>query len=83
VSEAAPLLDRRAIEGAFRRLGARLAARRRDGDDIRFLVRRLGLTSVEQVLAVCAEVFPDEPVPDRARLVLEDTVQGGDQGQDS
>jgi hypothetical protein len=27
VSEAAPLLDRRAIEGAFRRLGARLAAR--------------------------------------------------------
>lgn len=27
MSEAAPLLDRRAIEGAFRRLGARLAAR--------------------------------------------------------
>jgi predicted nucleotidyltransferase len=52
-----------------------LAARRRDGDDIRFLIRRLGLTSVEQVLAVCAEVFPDEPVPDRARLILEDALE--------
>jgi len=52
-----------------------LAARRRDGDDIRFLIRHLGLTSVEQVLAVCAEVFPDEPVPDRARLILEDALE--------
>jgi predicted nucleotidyltransferase len=55
-----------------------LAARRRDGDDIRFLVQRLGLTSVDQILAVCAEVFPDEPVPDRARLVLEDAVEARD-----
>jgi len=53
-----------------------LAARRRDGDDIRFLIRRLGLASVEQVLAVCAEVFPDEPVPERARLILEDALEG-------
>jgi hypothetical protein len=52
-----------------------LAARRRDGDDIRFLVQRLNLASVDQVLAVCAEVFPDEPVPDRARLILEDTFE--------
>ncbi|MEV4412244.1 DUF6036 family nucleotidyltransferase [Catellatospora sp. NPDC049609] len=50
-----------------------LAARRRDADDIRFLVERLNLTTVEEVLAVCAEVFPDEEVPPRARLVLEDT----------
>jgi hypothetical protein len=52
-----------------------LAARRRDGDDIRFLIRRLGLASVDQVLAVCAEVLPDEPVPDRARLILEDALE--------
>lgn len=52
-----------------------LAARRRDSDDIRFLIDRLGLTSVDQVLAVCAEVFPDEPVPDRARLILEDVLE--------
>jgi predicted nucleotidyltransferase len=49
-----------------------LAARRRDADDIRFLVRHLGLSDAEGVLRVCAEVFPDEEVPARARLVLED-----------
>ncbi len=51
-----------------------LAARRRDADDIRFLVKHLGLTSVEAVLALCAEIFPDEDVPDRARLIVEDTI---------
>jgi hypothetical protein len=49
-----------------------LAARRRDVDDIRVLAKALGLTMPDEVYAVCAEVFPDEPVPDRARLVLED-----------
>lgn len=55
-----------------------LAARRRDSDDIRFLIQRLSLTSLDQVLAICAEVFPDEPVPDRARLILEDALEEGD-----
>lgn len=50
-----------------------LAARRRDSDDIRFLVKHLGLSTVEDVLALCAEVFSDEEVPARARLVLEDS----------
>ena len=50
-----------------------LAARRRDANDIRFLVERLGLTTVEEVLALCAEVLPDEEVPARARMVLEDS----------
>lgn len=54
-----------------------LAARRRDADDIRFLVDHLGLTTTEQVLSVCAEVFPDEEVPGRARLVLDDVFGGG------
>ncbi|HEX6676057.1 MAG TPA: hypothetical protein VF486_13625 [Actinomycetes bacterium] len=94
MSSAEPLLDRRAIEDAFGRLGDRLArrgvvamkvlaARRRDGDDVRFLIQRLGLTSVEQVLAVCADVFPDEPVPERARLVLEDALGAHPPDQDS
>jgi len=52
-----------------------LAARRRDVEDIRFLVGRLGLASVDDVLSVCAEVFPEEPVPQRARLVLEDALE--------
>jgi hypothetical protein len=40
--------------------------------DIRFLIGHLELTSVEQVLNLCSYVFPDEEVPGRARLVLED-----------
>jgi hypothetical protein len=53
-----------------------LAARRRDAEDISFLVKHLQLATPEQVLAVCAEVFPDEDVPERARLVLEDVFGG-------
>jgi hypothetical protein len=49
-----------------------LAARRRDADDIRFLVKHLGMATADDVLGLCAEVFPDEEVPPRARLVLED-----------
>ena len=53
-----------------------LAARRRDADDIRFLVKHLHLSSADDVLALCAEIFPEEPVPDRVRLVLEDLFEG-------
>jgi len=52
-----------------------LAARRRDAEDISYLVKHLGLSSVAEVLAVCSAVFSDEPVPDRARLVLEDLFE--------
>lgn len=54
-----------------------LAARRRDADDIKFLVGELGLSSVDEVLAVCTSVFADEQVPPRARLVLEDVFDAG------
>lgn len=53
-----------------------LAARRRDAEDIRFLVDHLRLSSARQVLDLCAEVFPDEEVPGRARLVLDDVFDG-------
>lgn len=56
-----------------------LAARRRDADDIRILVRHLRLGSVDEILGICGRVLPDEPVPDRARLILEDIV-GSDAG---
>jgi hypothetical protein len=52
-----------------------LAARRRDNHDIRVLVDLLRLTSVEEVLALCSEIFPAEPVPDRAKLIMEDIFQ--------
>lgn len=54
-----------------------LAARRRDAEDIQFLVEHLHLSEPEQVLALCTEIFPDEVVPDRARLVLEDVFGVG------
>ena len=54
-----------------------LAARRRDAEDIRFLVNRLEITSVDAALTLCAEIFPDEPVPARARRVLEDVLEPG------
>lgn len=53
-----------------------LAARRRDSDDVAFLVKELGLGTVEQVLEVCADVFPDEPLPGRARPMVEDILGG-------
>jgi hypothetical protein len=43
--------------------------------------RRIALdrTAVDQVVRPCAEILPEEPVPDRARLVLEDIfAEGGD-----
>ncbi|MGW0433761.1 DUF6036 family nucleotidyltransferase [Micromonospora sp. NPDC003197] len=49
-----------------------LAARRRDAEDIRFLVEHLNLHSTDEVLRLCAEIFPEEEVPGRARLVLDD-----------
>lgn len=52
-----------------------IAARRRDTDDLRLLVGLLGLTTPEQVVAVCTRVFPDEALPDRARLVLADLFE--------
>jgi predicted nucleotidyltransferase len=49
-----------------------IAARRRDIDDLRILVGVLELTTAQQVVAICARVFPDEQLPDRTRLILED-----------
>lgn len=49
-----------------------LAARRRDTDDLRLLIAQLGLVSPEHVVEVCARVFPLEPLPDRALLILAD-----------
>jgi hypothetical protein len=54
-----------------------LASRRSDADDIALLVKSLGLRTVDEILAVCTEVFPDEPPPARARLLLEDILGAG------
>jgi hypothetical protein len=48
-----------------------LAGRRRDTADIRILIEHLQLKTAAEVLALCADVFPEEEVPPRARLILE------------
>jgi len=54
-----------------------MAARRfADLEDLAFLTDRLGLKTVEEVEAVCREVFPDEPLGDRQREVLGDVLAG-------
>ena len=52
-----------------------MAARRRDIEDLRLLVGRLGLKSAEQVVDVCSAVFPDEELPARAQLLLADVFE--------
>ena len=52
-----------------------LASRRNaDLDDIRFLTAHLGITELDAVEAVVAELFPGETLSDRARLVIEDVL---------
>lgn len=59
-----------------------IAARRRDTEDLRLLVGRLGLTTAEQVIEMCRRVFPDEELPDRAHLVLADVFEESGRGDE-
>lgn len=47
-----------------------LAARARDIDDLRLLAGMAGVRSSADALRICAEFFPDEPVPQRSVAVL-------------
>jgi hypothetical protein len=53
-----------------------VASRRPDIPDIRVLVSKLNLGSPREVVAVCAEVFPDEPLPARSKPILEEIFSG-------
>ncbi len=55
-----------------------LAARPRDAEDIRQLTRALGLNTVDEVLALVHEIFPEEEPPARLRLLLEDIFSSQD-----
>lgn len=57
---------------AMKALAARSYA---DIDDITLLCDRLGVTNLTEVEAICARVFPNEPLSSRARIVVEDIVQ--------
>jgi hypothetical protein len=53
-----------------------MAARQiQDAGDIRFLVERMGLPTAEAAVQIVGEVFPDQPISARARLLLEDIFE--------
>ncbi len=58
-----------------------LAARPRDAEDIRQLTQVLGLHTVEDVLALVREIFPEEEPPPRLRLLLEDIFSDPEGGR--
>jgi hypothetical protein len=47
-----------------------LAARTRDVDDLRLLSDIIGVESADEALRICADFYPDEPVPQRSIAVL-------------
>jgi predicted nucleotidyltransferase len=49
-----------------------LAARTRDIDDLRLLAGIAGVRSSADALRICAEFFPDEPMPQRSAAVLQE-----------
>jgi hypothetical protein len=52
----------------------RAARAARDAEDLRLLLHTLDIHTLEEVLAIVARFFPDEPVSDRSRQLVEDLV---------
>jgi hypothetical protein len=67
----------RDVDALFKPHGA-LAARPRDGEDIRQLAQVLDLHTVDDVLASVREVFPEEEPPARLGLLLKDIFSDQD-----
>lgn len=58
------------------RLAMKVRAARalRDADDVRLLLAKLGLREMHAVTDIVARYFPDEPLSERSRLLLEDIL---------
>lgn len=52
-----------------------LAARLEDESDIRHLVGLLGIETLEATLALVGSVYPERPIPARARFLLEELFE--------
>lgn len=52
----------------------RAARAARDADDIRLLLRALDLHTLDEVVQVVERFFPDEPLSERSRQLIEDLV---------
>lgn len=49
-----------------------LAARTRDIDDLRLLAGVIGIQTADAALQICANFYPDEPIPPRTEALLEE-----------
>ena len=47
-----------------------------DGEDVRFLIRHLGLREPAQVFEIIARYYPDQAVPARTRFFVEEILSG-------
>lgn len=47
----------------------------RDRNDLRFLIRRLGIKSVKEAVRIFHEVYPDDEIPDDTRARLADLIE--------
>ena len=52
----------------------RAARALRDADDIRLLLKHLHISSMSEVLKVVEQYFPDDPLSERSRLLLQDIL---------
>jgi hypothetical protein len=46
-----------------------------DADDVRFLVRHLGLTTATQVVDAVAKYYPHERIPAKTQFFIEEIMQ--------
>ena len=60
-----------------------LAGRAQDRDDLRALIDHLGLATPQELFVIVQEVFPEERLSDRKRLMLEDAFHARGQRHDS
>jgi hypothetical protein len=54
----------------------RLGAEFQDLDDVRFLLRYLDISSVEEALRVITRYFDADQLPDKTRFALEELLPG-------
>lgn len=52
----------------------RAARATRDADDLRLLLRTLDVHTLAEVAEIVARFFPDEPLSDRSRQLIEDLL---------
>jgi hypothetical protein len=62
---------------AMKCLAMRLGAEFHDLEDVRFLLRWLNITRVEEALAIVARYFDEAQVPVKTRLALEELLGHG------